>query len=251
MLSAMSHPSKTFPWSLFMLFEILHMATCYPTIYSNLRKWAFAPGMVVVAAYLAKTQPRILPGPTGYMIGTSVTFHTFCTLHIVYIQDGFPNFWRRVKDGDHPPSTFSFWRKVWWMLDLAYGSRKVGWVQEPRGALPPRPQFTSRIAFIASNVFWGIVHAASVQLMHRYWTGHPSFGTDITTGGPEFYLSSMPLLSRLPDIVIWGTGMLSFLTLPTNVMAVLSVGTGLYDPDDFPPFIGSITEAYTVRRLWG
>lgn len=227
------------------------MATCYPTTNQLPRKWLFAPGMFAIAAYLTNTQTASLPGSTGYLIGTSLTFHSLCTIHIVYIQDGFPNFWRRVKDGDDLPNTLGFWKKIWWMLDLTYGSRKVGWVQEPRGALPPRPQFKSRVAFIASSAFWGAVHFVSMKLAYRAWAEHPGFAADLSTGGPETYLSTMPLHLQVLEMTVWSIAVLNFLALPNIVMAIASVASGLYDPEDCPSFFGSVTEAYTIRKYWG
>lgn len=246
-------PLEPFPWPAFVLFEALHMATCYPTNNTFYGKALFAPGMIAVAVYLYTNHFGSLPGSTGYMIGTSLLFHSWCTIHIVYIQKGFPDFWRRNRDGQENPSSFSLIRKLGWMVEMAYGSRKVGWVQEPRGALPPKPQFASRWAFIASSLFWVAAHALTIQGIERYWIGHVAFDASLhpSTGGPVAYIASQPLLQRIPDLASWGVGLMSTLTIPNIVMGILAVGSGLYDPEDCPSFYGLVTEAHSVRKFWG
>jgi hypothetical protein len=36
-----------------------------------------------------------------------------------------------------------------------------------------------------------------------------------------------------------------------EVFAVLSVATGIDDPEDWPPFFGKLTDAYSIRNFWG
>jgi hypothetical protein len=41
------------------------------------------------------------------------------------------------------------------------------------------------------------------------------------------------------------------LNLAHILASLMSVTLGLYQPCEWPPLFGSLTDAYTVRRLWG
>jgi hypothetical protein len=48
---------------------------------------------------------------------------------------------------------------------------------------------------------------------------------------------------------VWST--FSSLTMIHHVLAIVFIGTGVDEPKDWPSLYGNITEAYSVRRLWG
>jgi hypothetical protein len=42
-----------------------------------------------------------------------------------------------------------------------------------------------------------------------------------------------------------------FLSILYNFVSIIGVGTGIFSPDDFPPFMGSMLNGYTLRFYWG
>ena len=248
--------SGQFPWNLLVLLQILHLSVCYPTKNAYLRQWLLAPTAVAVAIYLF-SKNACLEGMNAYFTGINITLPLCSTIYLVYIQNGFTDFWRRVKDesnGDekNSPSKFSFRKKIGWALDLNLGMRRIGWVQEQRHALPPRPN-CSRAAFLRSRIFYGLVQFLARDLIITYQTGNPSFDHRVhpDTDGPETYIGRLPLLWRIPDLLSWSLYLSSMLSLPHIAAAVACVGVGISEPAEWPFMFGSPKDAYTVRRFWG
>lgn len=238
--------------NLFILFELLSIATCYPTSNTYIRKWILAPSMIAIA-WLVWTQSPPLSDAAAYAIGSTMSFQLCGMTHLVYVQSGFPNFWKRVKDGEESPTSFSLIRKIGWMLDLSLGVRKVGWVQEARGALPPRPKFDSRAAFVVSRIAYAALHFLIVDLAATFMAGNPAFDTrvHVPTDGAETYLRAQPLSLQVLNIVIWGFVQVCSLTAIFDVVAALSVGLNQSKPEDWPSMFGNFKHAYTVRAFWG
>jgi hypothetical protein len=234
------------------VFELLHIAVCYPTTKTFLRSWVFPPVMLAIAVYLW-TQPCPLPQTVAYTISSNLILHLFSAVNSVYINPGFPDFWRRAKDGPELPTEFGLKKKLLWMLDLSYAVRRVGWVQEPKGVLPPRPRYPSRLSFIRSRLLYAILHFLVADLMSTYQSGNPAFDQRMhpSTDGPEMYLRARPLPWRVLDLVSWMAALVCGLRLVHIFLAILSVGLRLSEPADWPYMFGSFRQTTTVRRFWG
>jgi hypothetical protein len=245
---------EAFRWDLVIVFGLLHVAICYPTTKTFLRSWVFPPVMLAIAVYLW-TQPSLLPAKLSraYMVGTDMTLQLFSVVNLVYINPGFPNFWRRVKDGPELPTEFGLKKKLLWMLDLSYAPRHVGWVQEPKDALPLRPSYPSRLSFIRSKLLYAIFHILTMDLMFTYQSGNPAFDqrVHLSSDGPEMYLHARPLPWRVLDLVSWGIGVMCAFRITHTFLAIFSVGLRLSEPADWPPMFGSFKQTTTVRRFWG
>ncbi len=62
------------------------------------------------------------------------------------------------------------------------------------------------------------------------------------------------------DVKIWWRALGGFaltgriyatLTMDNIALSVITVALGMYSPEDWPDLFGSISQAYTVRRVWG
>lgn len=242
-----------FPWSLFFLLQVLHAAIGYPTLNNHVRKWILGPTTIGVTWFLW-TQSASLPKVgLAYTIGSTIGNQLFNMASLVYVQPEGPNFWRRVKDGDRLPSSFGLGEKVEWTVDLVWGVRKVGWVQEPKGVLPPRPKFNSRISFVASRMGYAFLHFLVLDLLNTYTVGNPAFDSRVhlTTDGADAYMRSQPVWWRMVNVTVTGVIAICSIGIPFNLVPAISVGLGLYKPEDWLPIFGSFKEAYTVRAFWG
>lgn len=251
----MADEPKPFPGYLFGLFQLLYLAICYPTQNNYVRKWILGPSMVSIALYMW-TQTSGLPDALLTLtIGCTIVNNLLVMTYLVYMQPGFPDFWRRVKDPEQSPSTFSLRRKVGWTIDLAWGTRRVGWVQEPKGVLPPRPMFKSRFAFVASRIGYALVHFLVLDLTRVFTAGNPAFDNRVhlSTDGAETYIRSLPLMWQVASAMMTGIVAVSSIALPFNIVPALFVALGLYDSQDWLPIFGSdsFKHAYTVRGFWG
>jgi hypothetical protein len=53
------------------------------------------------------------------------------------------------------------------------------------------------------------------------------------------------------NILSWACGGFSAISLQYEMLAVCSVALGLTEARDWPKLFGSVTEAYSLRNLWG
>lgn len=244
--------TKPSPWYPFIVYELLITAMCYPTQKTYIRKWILAPSMVGIAWYCYTQCSGISDANAAYTIGSMISTQLCAMVYLVYVQGDFPNFWRRVKDGDKPPHTFRLSRKLGWMVDLAWGTRRVGWVQEPKGVLPPRPKFNSRAAFVASRIGYTLLHFLVADLAKTLMVGNPAFDTRVhrSTDGAEAYIRGQPPFWRMANLLLWCFATVSSVSLSFYSTAAIVAGLGFSNPEDWPPIYGSFSEAYTVRAFW-
>jgi hypothetical protein len=137
-----------YPWAEVLLFQVLSIAVFYPTRHRVYRISVVA-AMIYFATQIYQTPEVTDPVKLTYCVGINIAFHFVRTVHIMCADESFPGHWRRTRDEVHAeadagdlstlPSSFSLTKKLWWMFDLAYSPRTVGWVQEPRNSLPPHP----------------------------------------------------------------------------------------------------------------
>jgi len=197
-----------FRWDLVVVFELLHVAICYPTKKTFLRTWVIPPIMLGIAVYLW-TQPCSLSKTVSYTVGSNFAIKLFSVVNLVYLTPGFPNTLRRAKDGSTLPNELSPTTKLFWTLDLSCADRRVGWTQEPTSALPPRPSHPSRAAFIVSRLIYAAAHFLVTDLILTYQSGNPAFDARVHTSsdGPEAYIRARALPWHMLDLVSWGTAL--------------------------------------------
>lgn len=249
----MTNDLQVSPWYLFLLFELLYTAIHYPTQNLYIRKWILSPS-VTGLAWMLWSQSSALPDKVAiYTIGCTFSTQLCALFHLIYVSSNFPNDWRRVKDGDNLPSVLSLGRKMDWMIDLAWGVRMVGWIQEPKGALPPRPKFNSRFAFVASRVGYALFHFLLADLAMTYMARNSAFDMHVHLGtdGAGTYIRARPLLLQFANVAVWGFAAVCSMSMTFYGAAALSVGLGLHEPKGWPPMFGSFAQAYTVRTFWG
>jgi len=219
--------------------------------------------MVCLATQIYLTQEVITDMVwVQYPVGFVVANHLMFVAYILFAEGSFPDHWRRVRDEvrgesdagglDKTPSDFPWTKKLWWMVDIAYGMRMVGWVQEPRNGIPPRPP-PSRRTFLKKTFLKLIVNIVIADLTTLVLALSSQFDYRLhdPTDGPETYLSAVPLLHRVPYVAAWTIGIETSLRTVHNVGALVCVGLGHSSPTLWPDIWGSWGDAYTVRKLWG
>ena len=250
-----------YPWTEVFLFEALRILVFYPTRH-HVYRVAILAGMIYLAARIYLTQEVTDPLSVTYTVGGTIPLAFGFAAHILYGGGPFPDYWRRVRDEVHTeadagglgnlPSNFPFTKKLWWMLDLAYSIRMIGWVQEPRDSLPPRPQ-SSRQTFLLKTFFKLIANAVLVDLTTLVYAHSPAFDSRAhdPSDGPETYLAAVPLLHRVPYILAFALAMVFGFSAVHNAMALVCVGLGRSSPTLWPDIGGRLDDAYTLRKFWG
>ena len=244
------------PWTKILLFELLFTIVLYPTRNHIYR-------VPVLAALICTTVQFFLePEASAYILGGRITQRVLFTAYLLFVEGPFPDHWRRIRDEvraeadpdglDNMPSNFPFTKKLWWMLDLSYSIRMVGWVQEPRDCLPPHPP-PSRLTFLWKTSLKFILNSAVLDLTSLVFTQSLAFDSRMhdPTDGRETYLAAVPLLFRVPYVVAYCVKLRTGMSLAHNIVALICVGLGGSDPTFWPDFWGNWGDSYTVRKLWG
>ena len=250
-----------YPWAEVLLFEVLRILVFYPT-----RQYAyrvvFLTAMVYVAAQIYLTPEVTDPLTVTYTVGSTIAFHFAYTVYLLFAEGPFPDHWRRVRDEVHAgvdaggsdvlPSNFPLTKKIWWMIDIAYSGRMVGWVQEPRNYLPPHPP-PSRPAFLRKTFLKFVINSIVVDFTSSVFALNPAFDSRLhdPTDGPETYLAAVPLLRRAPYVLAYALMQAAGMCAIHNVMALVCVGLGFSSPTLWPDLWGRWEDAYTVGNLWG
>ena len=250
-----------YPWAEVILFEVLHIIVFYPTHQHAYRVVVLA-AMIYIAAQIYRTPEVTDPLTVTYTVGCTIVFHLGFALYLLFAEGPFPDHWRRVRDEVHAkdgaggfhttPSNFPLTKKLWWMVDIAYSVRMVGWVQEPRNCLPPHPP-PSRSTFIWKTFLKLVINTVIIDFTSSVFALSPAFDSRLhdPTDGPETYLAAVPLLRRVPYILAYGVMMHAGLGALHNVIALACVGVCGSSPTLWPDIWGRWGDAYTIRKLWG
>ena len=250
-----------YPWAEVLLLEALHITVFYPTPQHAYRVAALA-AMIYIAAQIYRTPEVTDPLTVTYTVGLTIAFHFISTAYLLFTEGSFPDHWRRLRDEvqvktdanglDRLPSNFPLAKKLYWMVDIAYGVRMVGWVQEPRNGIPPHPP-PSRQTFLWKTFLKLIMNSIIIDFTTSVFALNPAFDHRLhdPTDGPETYLAAVPLLGRVPYILSYGIKMAAVVGAMHNVMALVGVGLCYSSPTLWPDIWGRWRDAYTVRKLWG
>jgi len=247
-----------YPWAEVLLFEALHIAIFYPT-----RQRAYRITILALMIYLSSqiySTPEVTdPLTVTYTVGCTTAFHFIFTAYLLFAEGSFPDHWRRDRDEVHakadasnPPSNFSLTKKLWWMVDIAYSVRMVGWIQEPRNGIPPHPP-PSRRMFLRKTFLKLLINIILCDFTTSVFALSPAFDYRVhdPTDGPETYLAAVPLFQRAPYVISFGIMVGTTLGVIHNVVALVSVGFFHSSPTLWPDIWGRWGDAYTVRKLWG
>jgi hypothetical protein len=114
--------------------------------------------------------------------------------------------------------------------------------------IPSRAAFLRRTARIAALSYLGMDLLSSMS--------------DPEVGNRFLVPSRVPIFRRLGEVTLeeviirifstiaMGAGLVCSQGGIYNIFAFISVLTGMSDPSDWPPFYGSLSDAYSLRRLW-
>ncbi|KAH7096037.1 membrane bound O-acyl transferase family-domain-containing protein [Paraphoma chrysanthemicola] len=147
-----------------------------------------------------------------------------------------PSMWARLKFGIKLTTSFRF-------VGTRYEARNT-----PRAATKSSREFRRRtfITIVLSYVVLDFINAQN----------DPAIASRFLT------LKNIPLLARLHEVTLEESVIRIFTVIAAavgltcvqggiyHVFALLAVSLGISEPADWPPFYGSISEAYMLRRFW-
>jgi hypothetical protein len=134
------------------------------------------------------------------------------------------------------------WGRVKWILLYKVSPRGVGWRHEPTHALPKTPAL-SRKEFLPIKCLHLIAYVLAVDICCLFLRLNPSFlGRSLAYNWAWNFLKNF---TRTWVLVYFG------FNLGHTALSLVSVGFHFSKPEEWPPFFGPITGAYTVQRFWG
>jgi len=241
-----------FPWTEYLIFEVLFVIFFYPTRRRAYRVAIIIPMIYLVAQLYLTQEVTDLVSLQYAAAFTAVGHFTFIT-YVLLAESSFPDNWRRVRDevhvkadADKLPSNFPLAKKLWWMVDISWSMRMIGWVQEPRNGIPPRPP-PSRRTFLLKTFLKLIMNAVIADITAAMLDHLLHYPID----NPPTYLAAVPPSRRLPHVLVWCMVERATMSSAHNLIALVCVGLGRSSPTLWPDIWGSWGDAYTVRRLWG
>ena len=260
------HPSLgpamgRYPWVEYFLFETLYFVLFYPTSHHTHRAVVLS-GMIYLATQIYRTSEVTDPLITTYTLGSVIAFHFAFIVYLFCAEGSFPDHWRRVRDevhtktaandSDNPPSNFPPLKKFWWMLDITYNPRVIGWVQEPRNHLPQHPP-PSPQTFFWKTLLKIVYNVIVADLAASVFTGSSAFDSRAhdPADGPETYLTAVPLPRRMLYVLAFGARMASSFHVLHGILSLVCVVFGRSSPTLWPDLWGRWSDAYTIRRFWG
>jgi hypothetical protein len=197
--------------------------------------------------------PYLLSLSTGhrtmdYFIGNAWFTYLFAASDFILLTDVQREL-RMVKPpqrADEPIEEASLSRRITWATQLFSSSRGIGWAHEPRYANPPRPSpSTPRGAFVRAQIAEAVAMLLLFETVNFFNMRNPS----LYAGGPS--LAAYGWLWRYAAVWAWSLPMAALAMCQHSMSAAFSVATGASDPEDWPPYMGSIALAWSVRNFWG
>lgn len=226
---------------LFVLFSILALVV-KPSPY---RRLLFLP-LLLMSSYLMSLSTG---NPTlDYCFGTAWFPYLFAASDFILLTDVQREL-RLVKPPqrvDEPIENAPLSRRIAWGTKLFTSTRGLGWAHEPRHANPPRPSPSiPRGAFVRSQLLQAVGFAALCEAVNFSNMRNSA----LYAGGPS--LAAAGWVRRYQVVWAWSIPMAALAMFNHALSAAFSVGTGASGPEDWPPFMGSITLAWSVRNFWG
>ena len=248
-------------WAELLLFKVLRIVFFYPT-HQHAHRVVILAAMIRVAWSIYLTLATTDSITMKFFVGNMMTGDLGVMLYLLFAEGPFPDHWRRVRDEVHAaadedglkklPSNFCLTKKLWWMVDISHNLRMIGWVQEPRGYLPPHPP-PSRRTFLRKTLFKLIVNIFAADVAISVLALSPAFDNRVhdPTDGPETYLTAVPFLHRVPYILSSGVRAAASAGVIHNFTSLMFVGLGYSSPTLWPDIWGRWRDAYTLRKFWG
>lgn len=251
------------PFTFYALIQIAFLFVHYPTTRRFTRIVSLA--CLLTLLFCSYTKYSLQSPGEDYVLGCANGILLVTALHVVFSCPEFPNGLQRTGPMNQTvsvPSELPFAQKLGWMAELAGNARRIGFTHTS-GAMNgaavevnvlkrERENSDARGFFVISRVTLSIVCLAIFHFTLIYRLHNPSFDPALHENAHDgkFIRGHSSLLRRLWEVVVWTAGVVSEMTFLQAAAAALSVGSGVFNSEDWPLIFGSPTHAYSVRRFW-
>ncbi|KAF4592786.1 hypothetical protein EYR38_008487 [Pleurotus pulmonarius] len=182
--------------------------------------------------------------PSEHAMACAITQLTLQMLDFLVLTDAHAELRlvNQVEDTDRLP----FFERVKWVLRLMTSPRLVGWVNEPKNGIPPRPTDTSRLCFALKQLVYLAINLLVLNVvditmtLRSQWQSAHELG--IASG--TWALRSVYALQQ--GLLTW-----MGIKLSHHIWILLVLATGRWMPNELPPLFSNPGNAITLRKFWG
>lgn len=206
-------------------------------------RWMLWPLIACLNCYCYFYNPPNLVIPTDDGLRQCISMlYTFVASDFILLTD--PQRELRQVAQREPIYNSGFWARSKWALKLFFGVRGVGWTHEPPFIRATRTHPT-RLRFLMSQ----FCRLAGCVLVH-------DVASILMRANPFFVKNArpcaeQPILWRCWGVVLFAVSSTINVSIIHITASIVMVGSGLSQPDVWPPIFGKLANAYSVRRFWG
>lgn len=214
-------------------------------IFGSLLPQGRARSILVMAAliYLIAQIPKCTSGEraSDLFLPIQGTLVLVCWLDFFVLHS--PNDFYRLKDKEKPPQTAL--GRLGWHADLCTAMRGIGWNWKVKNVPEPANPKTTKWAFVRKEalkaIMWYLLFDLCTYpvLESSYHSHNP----------PDLFSDTIPI--QLIFTWLQALGSYYAINLQYSLAVALSVGVGLFKPQNWPPVMGKLRDVLTVRDLWG
>lgn len=151
--------------------------------------------------------------------------------------------------GSEVPRTF-LPRALWAWNIISIYLRGFGWTNQVKNIPTTPPVDYSKWKFVLLQTLQAALVTLLADTSKSFMASTSAGAVQGSLFNPLGYYSEpiwrQLLINACNVIMVW-----SLLTLQASVIYAITVGVGLYKPEDCPPAWGAWRNSYTVRNLWG
>ncbi|KAJ4481970.1 membrane bound O-acyl transferase family-domain-containing protein [Lentinula aciculospora] len=179
-----------------------------------------------------------------YSIGSTLGGQFFTATHLLLFSEPLAQY--RHQEDKYEPKKWSLWRRMLWSWCIVHSPRGIGWNYQVSN-IPPRPLPTPKWTFIRSR----LLQVVQFYLLMDVAQSYIHMNTLFTRPPPNATITSQGWLLQMISGAAWMTTPYAGMSMQYLLFAVVSVGLGFSDPEEWPDTFGTWKHAYTVRNFWG
>lgn len=238
----MSSFRRPWSWSLYILSQLIYLLGL-STLHPLLPRWLFFVAFAIICVYLVGY--TTFPSPVdNYSIGSALVTVLFNAMDYLVLRDVQKEVrmeGQKVGEIEKEP----FGNRLKWSATLVMSQRSIGWIDPlaPKVPhIPPAPT-EGRKALVLAKIRELALNVIAYDLLGIWYRTNPIFKPSAEK--PEKFF-----LWRLQLTLGFIAGEYLIVTTLHCAYCILSVGFGLSEPRHWPALFGSVSQAYSIRRLW-
>ncbi|KAE9395793.1 hypothetical protein BT96DRAFT_861658 [Gymnopus androsaceus JB14] len=256
---AVDDPSSRLTVEIHRLF-FLFKYTILPNIFlalilaSRLPRWThyvFLACYICLSTFAFMSSDKLRTGYawSDFMMGSTLGSCLFNALHMLVLVDPWKVYRHRKDDPRMEPGGLSWARRVYWAWCATVSQRGIGWNYQMPHIPSAQHKSKGRTRFSLYALRQVLFYVFLLDLAQMILQDPPS----LHNLDSELYsIRSIPYPQRVFYTATWFIGAYAGINASYFACVLVFVGVlGFSEEQDWPPFFGNLTDAYSVRNFWG